>query len=117
MDALLPSLFVGAVVVMLMAWSWHFQGWSNSPRARRARSPLWLGFNATAGSALFLIAGLIGLDLSRRGRFSSGTAWTGGVIWWEVAVGLALAPLAFYLVRRGVRDLGRSPVGPDVPRS
>jgi hypothetical protein len=37
--------------------------------------------------------------------FASGTAWSDGVIWWEVATGLVLAPIAILLVRRGIRDL------------
>ena len=106
-DALSPSLFLAAVLVVLIAWSWQFHFWSNSPTARRSRSPLWLGFTATAASALFLIAGIIGFDLSKRSRFFTGTAWTEGVIWWQVAVGLVLVPLAIYLVRRGVQDIER----------
>jgi hypothetical protein len=107
METLLPYLFVGAVIVVLIAWSWHFHFWSNSPTARRSRSPLWLGFTATAASALFLIAGIIGFNLSKRSRFFSGTAWTDGVIWWEVVVGLLLVPAAIYLLRRGARDIDR----------
>jgi uncharacterized membrane protein len=86
---------------------WHFQFWSNSPTARRSRSPLWLGFTATAASALFLIAGIIGLNLSKRRRFFDGTAWADGVIWWQVVVGLVLVPVAVYLLRRGARDIDR----------
>jgi uncharacterized membrane protein len=86
---------------------WHFQFWSNSPTARRSRSPLWLGFTATAASALFLIAGIIGLHLSKRRRFFDGTAWADGVIWWQVVVGLVLVPVAVYLLRRGARDIDR----------
>ena len=107
MDSLSPALFLGAAIVVLIAWSWHFHFWSNSPTARRSRSPLWLGFTATAASALFLIAGIIGFDLSKRSRLFTGTAWTEGVIWWQVAVGLVLVPLAIYLVRRGVQDIER----------
>jgi hypothetical protein len=107
METFLPYLFIGAVIVVLIAWSWHFHSWSNSPAARRARSPLWLGFTATAASALFLIAGIIGLNLSKRSRFFAGTAWTDGVIWWQVVVGLVLVPVAIYLLRRGARDIDR----------
>jgi len=67
-----------------------------------------VGFTATAASALFLIAGLIiGLNLSKRSRFFIGTAWTDGVIWWQVVVGLVLVPVAVYLLRRGARDVDR----------
>lgn len=106
-DSLSPSLFVGAVIVVLVAWSWHFHFWPNSPAARRSRSPLWLGFTTTAVSALFLIAGLTGFNLSKRGRFVTSTPWTEGVIWWQVVVGLVLVPVAIYLLRRGVQDIER----------
>jgi hypothetical protein len=109
-DSLSPSLFLGAIIVVLIAWSWHFHFWSNSPAARRSRSPLWLGFTATAASALFLIAGITGFDLSKRSRFFTGTAWTEDVIWWQVAVGIVLVPVAIYLLRRGVQEIERGSV-------
>src|SRR4029453_10903577 len=108
MDTLLASLFVGAVIVVLIAWRWRFHFWSNSPAARRSQSPLWLGFSPTAASGLFLVAGIIGFQLDKHRRFVSGTAWTNGVIWWEVGVGLVLVPLAIYFLRRGVSDIERS---------
>jgi hypothetical protein len=107
METLLSYLFLGAVIVVLIAWSWHFSFWSNSATARRARSPLWLGFTATTASGLFLIAGSIGLNLSKRGRFFSASVSTDGVIWSEVVVGVVLVPIALYLLRRGVRDIDR----------
>lgn len=107
MDSLSPDLLVAAVIVVLIAWSWDFHFWSNRPTARRSRSPLWLGFTATAASAMFLIAGIIGFNLSKRSRFFTGTAWTEGVIWWQVVAGLVLVPVAIYLLRRGVRDIER----------
>ena len=107
METLLSYLFAGAVIVLVIARSWQFHFWSDSPTARRSRSPLWLGFTATASSALFLIAGLIGFNLSRRSRFFAGTAWADGVIWWEVLVGIVLVPVAIYLLRRGIRDIER----------
>ena len=105
METLLPYLFVGAVIGTLIAWSWHFHFWSNSPTARRSRTRLWLGFTAMATSALLVIAGLTGLNLSKHSRFLSGSRWADGVIWWEVAAGLVLVPVAVYLLRRGVRDI------------
>ena len=108
MTIVLGYLFIGAVIATLVAWSWHFHFWSNSATARRSRSPLWLGFTASAASALFLIAGIIGFSLTKHTRFFTGTAWIDGVIWWQVAVGLVLAPVAIYLLRRGVRDIQRT---------
>lgn len=107
MEAVLPYLFIGGVIVALVGWWWHFHFWSTSPAARRARSPISLGFSATATSALFLITGLIGFNLSKRSRFLSDSAWTGDVIWWQVAVGLALVPVAIFFLRRGARDIER----------
>ena len=107
MEAVLPYLVIAAVLVTLVGWWWYFHFWSKSPAAQRARSPLSFGFTATATSALFLIAGLIGFNLSKRSRFLSGSAWTDDVIWWQVAVGLALIPVAIYFLRRGARDIER----------
>ena len=104
----MPYLFVAAFLAVLAAW-WHFNTWfGRSPTAKKSRSPLWLGFTATAASALFLISGSIGYNLSKRSRFLTGTAWNDGVIWWQVAVGVVLVPLALYLLRRGARDIDRS---------
>ena len=102
MEALLSYLVVVAVIAIVIAWSWQFHFWS-----RRSRSPLWLGFSAAGTSALFLIAGLIGWNLSKHSRFVAGSGWTERVIWWEVAVGLVLVPVAVHLLRRGVRDIER----------
>ena len=107
MEALQPYLFLAAVIAVLIAWSCHFHFWSNSPTARRSRSPLWLGFSAAAASTLFLVAGITGLNLSARSRFITGTAWSVGVIWWQVVVGVVLVPVAIYLLRRGARDIER----------
>jgi uncharacterized membrane protein len=106
-ETLSPYLFVGGVIAVLIAWSWHFHFWSNSPTARRSRSPLWLGFTATATSALFLIAGVMGHNLNKRGQLFSSTARTDDVIWWEVAIGIVLVPVAIYLLWRGVRAVNR----------
>jgi hypothetical protein len=97
---LLPYLVVAAIVTAVIAWSWQFHFWSP-----RSRNRLWFGFSATGMSALFLIAGLIGWDLNRHKRFVTGITRTGDVIWWQVAVGLVILPLAVYLLRRGVRDI------------
>ena len=106
MDTFLSYLFVAAAMV-LIAWSWQFHFWSNRPTARRSRSPLGLGFSAMAAAVLFLVAGTTGFNLSNHSRFVSGSAWTDGVIWREVVVGVVLAPVAIYLVRRGVREIDR----------
>jgi len=101
-EAFLPYLVVAAIIAAVIAWSWPFHFWSP-----RSRNPLWLGFSAAGTSALFLLAGLLGRDLSKHNRFVTGITWTGHVIWWQVAVGLVLLPLAVYLLRRGVRNIHR----------
>src|SRR5215510_15932859 len=97
-EALQAYLFLGAVMAVVFAWSWHYHFWSNSPTARRSRSPLWLGFSATTASIVFFVAGIIGFNLSQHGRFVSGSNWAGGVIWSQIVVGLVLAPVAIYLL-------------------
>ena len=101
-------LFLGAVAAAVAAWSYYFHAWSNSPTARRSRSPLSLGLTATAASALFLVAGLVGLDLSNSHGFFAGARRIDGVIWWQVVFGVVLAPVALFLLRRGVRDLSQT---------
>jgi hypothetical protein len=52
-----------------------------------------------------MATGFMGYTLSKHDRFVAGTAWTGSVIWWQVAAGVAFVPLAAYFWRRGVRSL------------
>jgi len=68
------------------------------------RNPLRAAFTFTAGAALCILSGLAGYTLPRHARFVAGTAWSGSIIWWEVAVGIALIPLAVYFWRRAIRD-------------
>jgi hypothetical protein len=69
----------------------------------RQFSALWMAFSFTAGAALFLVAGLIGYNLSRHSRSVNGTAWTDGVIWSEVLVGAVMAAIAAFGWVRGLR--------------
>ena len=72
---------------------------------RRSWSPIWGAFMSTAVSAGYLVAGFSGYHLNRRTRFLAADAWTGSVIWWQVAVGAALIPVALYFWRRGAREI------------
>ena len=44
------------------------------------------------------------VDRRSPARFVAGTAWSDSIIWREVAVGIALIPLAVYFWRRAIRD-------------
>ena len=101
MDRVIPIL---TIVALVAAWHFFVYGQSHG----RARSPLWMAFSATATAVVFLLAGTIGYTLNRHDRFVAQTAWTGGVIWWEVGVGLGAALLAVYFWRKGLQRIRSS---------
>jgi hypothetical protein len=106
MEPLMPYLYAGLFIAVVVAWFWRTNYWfGSSPTARRMRRPLPMAFSATAASMLFLVSGMAGWRLSKEARSVAGTAWSDSVVWWQVAVGLALLVLAAYLFRRGVRDI------------
>jgi hypothetical protein len=88
-------------VALLAAWNLFLYMQSGS----RAWSPLWMAFSTTAAAVLYLVAGTIGYTLSRHDQFVAHSAWTGGVIWWEVGVGLGTALLAAYFWRKGLQKI------------
>jgi hypothetical protein len=57
-------------------------------------------FSVTAAGLLFLVAGLIGWDLSYSHGWFEGTKWVDGPVWWEVGVGLGVLLLAGFWARR-----------------
>jgi hypothetical protein len=73
----------------------------------RRRRPIFNALSLTTVAALFLVSGAIGYTLDRHARFVAGTAWSGGVIWWQVAVGAACLAAAAWFWRRGLRELWR----------
>ena len=75
--------------------------WLSKPMRR----PVPLACSATALAALFLGAGVSGRTLNRHEAFVAGTAWSGSVIWWQVAAGLLLLLLAVWLWRRAFHSL------------
>ncbi len=101
METVIPVL---AIVTLVVSWNVFLYKRSGG----RAWSPLWMAFSATAAAALFLVAGLLGYTLSRHTRFVDGTAWTGTVIWWQVAVGAVAATAAVYFWRAGLRSIRSS---------
>ena len=74
----------------------------------RRRSPIFNALSLTAAAALLLVSGIAGYTLNKHDRFVAGTGWTGGVIWWEVAVGAGLLVPAAFFWRSGLRRLARS---------
>jgi hypothetical protein len=98
MDRVIPIL---TFVALLAAWNLFLYRRSGG----RAWNPLWMAFSATAAAVLFLVAGTIGYTLDRHDRFVAHTAWSGGVIWWEIGVGLGTALLAACLWRKGLQSI------------
>ncbi len=97
----MDSVPVLTFVALLAAWNIFLYKRSGG----RAWSPLWMAFSTTAAAVLFLVAGTIGYTLSRHDRFVADTAWAGGVIWWEIGVGLGAAILAAYFWRKGLQRI------------
>ncbi len=98
MDRVIPIL---AFVALVAAWHLFLYRQSGG----RTWNPLWMAFSATVAAVVFLVAGTIGYTLDRHDRFVAHTAWTGGVIWWEIGVGLGAALLAVYLWRKGLQRI------------
>jgi hypothetical protein len=98
MDEMLPFLFF---VVPLVALVWFL----HKRFGRRASHPLWPAFNATAGAAIFIVAGTVGYNLNAADAAAAGTPWSSTVIWWELGVGIALLPVARHYWRKGLRSL------------
>lgn len=94
-------LAVAAMIGVLAAWGLFLYRKSDG----RLWSPLWMAFGSTLAAGIFLGAGAVGYTLSRHDRFVAGTGWSGGVIWWEIWVGIAAATIAFFMWRRGLRSL------------
>jgi hypothetical protein len=101
MDRILPILVVPAIIVFIVAW--HRALYRRT--GGRSMGPLWGAFNATLGSVLFLISGAVGYKMSHGLPFTNRAAWTGTIVWPEIAVGLVLAVLAAVLWRFGLRSL------------
>jgi hypothetical protein len=89
------------VVTVIAAGTWFQYRLSRG----RMWTPLWLAFSATATSILFIVAGTLGVNLSKQSRFLAGDASSHGVVWWEVGVGVAVAIASVFLWRQGVRSL------------
>jgi hypothetical protein len=93
MERVIPVL-----VVLAIGGTWYLFLYKSSNG--RLWSPLWMAFGTTASAVVLIVAGVIGYALDRRAAFFAGTPWSDSVIWWQVAVGLALLPLAALSFRK-----------------
>lgn len=91
-------LTIAMVVALIAVW------WFGLFPFHSTRNSLWMAFTASVASPLYLIAGLAGYNLSRHDRFVTHSAWSPSVLWWEVGVGLALVPVAFYFWRKSFQS-------------
>ena len=74
-------------------------------RMLRRRSPIFNALSLTAAAALFLVTASSATRSSKHDRFVAGTAWTGAVIWWQVAVGaVLLVPAAWFWRARSLAE-------------
>ena len=91
MQLTIGLLIFGALIGLSVLW-----------RRRLRTHPFDAAFSATAAAGLFLVAGFLGYSL-RHGIFAG--MWTGGVIWWEIQLGLLFSILAVYFWRKSFRSL------------
>jgi drug/metabolite transporter (DMT)-like permease len=98
MDRAIPILVIVALVL-----GWNFLIYKQS--GGRLWNPLWMAFSLTAVAVISVGAGAIGYTLDRHDRFVAHTAWTGHVIWSEIATGFVAGLVALYFWRRGLRRI------------
>lgn len=96
------AFVVGSLVALVALASWL---------GHRSRlydwNPVRMAFTSTAFSLLFAVSGSIGLRLSKPPRFVEGATWDERLIWSQIALGLALVPIAVFFWRQAARDVGR----------
>ena len=105
------TVFVVLAIAILATWSSQYGAFGVR------RGPLWPAFSSTFVSILFLGAGVVGYNLNRHERFVTGTSWRGGVIWWQVWVGVGLLVFAAAMWRRGIRSIRQEVCPPTVGHS
>ena len=57
-------------------------------------------FSAFAAGAFLVVTGSIGWNVSHLHGFFQGGRWAGGIIWWQVALGVGFLLLGTHLFRR-----------------
>ena len=97
----MDRLILLAVPVVVIGWHWFTHQETGGPR----RSPLWGAFTATFVAVLFTVAGVMGYEINHGVPFTIASDWKGRVLWSEIALGAALALVAAYLWRVGLRQL------------
>jgi hypothetical protein len=68
-------------------------------------TPLGYAFTWTLGAVFFTVSGLIGYRLGRRDALHAATRWSDDYLWNQIWMGLAMAVIAAWFWRRGLRDL------------
>jgi hypothetical protein len=108
----LSLLLMFAVVGLLIVLSGRYsrarrrgRTGAGGPARAGTYTPMGYAFSWTIGAALFTISGLLGIRLGRHERFVAGTRSADGIIYWQVLMGLAMACVAIYFWRRGLRDI------------
>lgn len=91
MQPIIAFVIFGALIALSVLWRRHLR-----------THPFHAAFSATAAAALFFAAGLVGYSL--RHGFFAGT-WTGGIVWWEIRLGILFSILAVYFWRKSFRSL------------
>jgi hypothetical protein len=86
-QTIIGSLIVGVWIALGILW-----------RRRLPTNPFHAAFSATAAAGVFLVTGLVGYSL-RQGFFN------GGVVWWQIRLGIVFSILAAYFWRKSWRSL------------
>jgi len=95
MDYQLLVLIALVLGVLIVATRLRSRSWPGRPGWKYQRV-----FSVGFGGLLFLIAGLIGWDLTYSHGWFQGTRWVDGPVWWQIALGTGLLLLAGYWARR-----------------
>ena len=98
MAHLIAVSFIAALIV-----GWWFLQFKLS-RGRAFSAP-WLAFSATAAALFFSLAGLSGYTLNKSERMVHG-AWTGSILWHQVAAGAVVGLIALYFWRKTLSASG-----------
>lgn len=102
MDYELIALIGVVVAALIVSTRLHSRSWPGRPGWQYQRV-----FSVGFGGLLFLIAGLIGWDLTHSHGWFQGTRWVDRPVWWQVALGTGLLLLAGYLARSVPPVIGR----------